>query len=152
MYLWRATWRGLSAGGGEEDPENGGEGSPVPLSTHTSWTCLQIQTDLGDGKWYQSDPRDSRLVKLSDFFFPNTAFLQFLARYQLVVTQRKEAEPHSSSIYYQNDMRTPTMVFADFINNETLLGEVGRFRDNGRKPSLPDVLAVQPLSNTGYPY
>ncbi|XP_031209672.1 retina-specific copper amine oxidase isoform X2 [Mastomys coucha] len=46
-------------------------------------------------------------------------------RYQLVVTQRKEAEPHSSSIYYQNDMRTPTMVFADFINNETLLGEVG---------------------------
>ncbi|XP_052050048.1 retina-specific copper amine oxidase isoform X2 [Apodemus sylvaticus] len=44
-------------------------------------------------------------------------------RYQLVVTQRKETEPHSSSIYYQNDMRTPTMVFADFINNETLLGE-----------------------------
>ncbi|XP_021068888.2 retina-specific copper amine oxidase [Mus pahari] len=44
-------------------------------------------------------------------------------RYQLVVTQRKEAEPHSSSIYYQNDMRSPTTVFADFINNETLLGE-----------------------------
>ncbi|NP_849263.1 retina-specific copper amine oxidase [Mus musculus] len=44
-------------------------------------------------------------------------------RYQLVVTQRKEAEPHSSSIYYQNDMRSPATVFADFINNETLLGE-----------------------------
>lgn len=45
-------------------------------------------------------------------------------RYQLVVTQRKEEEGHSSSIYYQNDLRTPTkMAFADFINNETLLGE-----------------------------
>ncbi|KAH0504964.1 Retina-specific copper amine oxidase [Microtus ochrogaster] len=44
-------------------------------------------------------------------------------RYQLVVTQRKEEEYQSSSIYYQNDLRTPTMAFADFINNETLLGE-----------------------------
>ncbi|CAO2645436.1 Retina-specific copper amine oxidase [Lemmus lemmus] len=44
-------------------------------------------------------------------------------RYQLVVTQRKEEEYQSSSIYYQNDLRTPTMAFADFINNETLLGK-----------------------------
>ncbi|XP_075846769.1 amine oxidase [copper-containing] 2 [Microtus pennsylvanicus] len=44
-------------------------------------------------------------------------------RYQLVVTQRKEEEYQSSSIYYQNDLRTPTVAFADFINNETLLGE-----------------------------
>ncbi|XP_008570130.1 PREDICTED: retina-specific copper amine oxidase [Galeopterus variegatus] len=44
-------------------------------------------------------------------------------RYQLVVTQRKEEESQSSSIYYQRDIWTPTMAFADFINNETLLGE-----------------------------
>uniref|UniRef100_A0A2I3HAQ2 Amine oxidase n=1 Tax=Nomascus leucogenys TaxID=61853 RepID=A0A2I3HAQ2_NOMLE len=44
-------------------------------------------------------------------------------RYQLVVTQRKEEESQSSSIYHQNDMWTPTVTFADFINNETLLGE-----------------------------
>nr|XP_014689139.2 retina-specific copper amine oxidase isoform X1 [Equus asinus] len=44
-------------------------------------------------------------------------------RYQLVVTRRKEEESQSSSIYYQNDIWTPTMAFADFINNETLLGE-----------------------------
>uniref|UniRef100_A0A8C3YKL7 Amine oxidase n=1 Tax=Catagonus wagneri TaxID=51154 RepID=A0A8C3YKL7_9CETA len=44
-------------------------------------------------------------------------------RYQLVVTQRKEEESQSSSIYYQNDIWTTAMAFADFINNETLLGE-----------------------------
>ncbi|XP_032313150.1 retina-specific copper amine oxidase isoform X4 [Camelus ferus] len=44
-------------------------------------------------------------------------------RYQLAVTRRKEKESQSSSIYYQNDIWTPTMAFADFINNETLLGE-----------------------------
>ena len=48
-----------------------------------------------------------------------------------MVTQRKEEEYQSSSIYYQNDLRTPTMAFADFINNETLLGEVGSFRGRG---------------------
>nr|XP_036875607.1 retina-specific copper amine oxidase isoform X4 [Manis javanica] len=45
-------------------------------------------------------------------------------RYQLVVTQRKEEESQSSSIYYQNDIWTPSVAFADFINNETLLGEL----------------------------
>ncbi|XP_006901749.1 PREDICTED: retina-specific copper amine oxidase [Elephantulus edwardii] len=44
-------------------------------------------------------------------------------RYQLAVTRRKEEESQSSSVYYQNDIWTPTMAFADFINNETLLGE-----------------------------
>uniref|UniRef100_A0A8C6E9V4 Amine oxidase n=1 Tax=Moschus moschiferus TaxID=68415 RepID=A0A8C6E9V4_MOSMO len=44
-------------------------------------------------------------------------------RYQLVVTRRKEEESQSSSIYYQNDIWTATAAFADFINNETLLGE-----------------------------
>ncbi|NXN99387.1 AOC2 oxidase, partial [Rhinopomastus cyanomelas] len=45
------------------------------------------------------------------------------ARYQLAVTRRKEEEPTSSSIYNQNDPWTPTVAFADFINNETIVNE-----------------------------
>ncbi|XP_065753256.1 amine oxidase [copper-containing] 3 isoform X3 [Phocoena phocoena] len=41
----------------------------------------------------------------------------------LAVTQRKEAEPRSSSIFNQNDPWAPTVDFADFINNETIAGE-----------------------------
>ncbi|KAM4844614.1 amine oxidase [copper-containing] 3-like [Thomomys bottae] len=44
-------------------------------------------------------------------------------RYQLAVTKRKEEEPSSTIIYHQNDPWTPTMNFADFINNETIAGE-----------------------------
>lgn len=55
---------------------------------------------------------------------PDTALpTTFLVRYQLAVTRRKEEESQSSSIYYQNDIWTATAAFADFINNETLLGE-----------------------------
>ncbi|XP_026720572.1 membrane primary amine oxidase-like isoform X4 [Athene cunicularia] len=45
------------------------------------------------------------------------------ARYQLAVTRRKEEEPTSTSIYNQNDPWTPTVAFADFINNETITNE-----------------------------
>ncbi|XP_063259980.1 membrane primary amine oxidase-like isoform X3 [Prinia subflava] len=45
------------------------------------------------------------------------------ARYQLAVTRRKEEEPTSTSIYNQNDPWTPTVSFADFINNETITNE-----------------------------
>lgn len=45
------------------------------------------------------------------------------ARYQLAVTQRKEEEPSSTSIFNQNDPWTPTVDFTDFINNETIAGE-----------------------------
>lgn len=58
----------------------------------------------------------------------------FLVRYQLAVTRRKEEESWSSSIYFQNDIWTPTMTFTDFINNETLLGEVGSSGDGGGAP------------------
>uniref|UniRef100_A0A8U7NCJ8 Amine oxidase n=1 Tax=Corvus moneduloides TaxID=1196302 RepID=A0A8U7NCJ8_CORMO len=44
-------------------------------------------------------------------------------RYQLAVTRRKEEEPTSTSIYNQNDPWTPTVTFADFINNETITNE-----------------------------
>ena len=55
------------------------------------------------------------------------ASISFLVlRYQLAVTRRKEEEPTSTSIYNQNDPWTPTVAFADFINNETITNEVGR--------------------------
>ncbi|XP_037004638.2 membrane primary amine oxidase isoform X4 [Artibeus jamaicensis] len=44
-------------------------------------------------------------------------------RYQLAVTQRKEEEPSSSSIFNQNDPWVPTVDFTDFINNETIVGK-----------------------------
>ncbi|NWY70491.1 AOC3 oxidase, partial [Erithacus rubecula] len=44
-------------------------------------------------------------------------------RYQLAVTRRKEEEPTSTSIYNQNDPWTPTVTFADFINNETITNQ-----------------------------
>ncbi|XP_077020406.1 amine oxidase [copper-containing] 3 isoform X2 [Tamandua tetradactyla] len=44
-------------------------------------------------------------------------------RYQLAVTQRKEEEPSSTSVFNQNDPWTPTVDFADFLNNETIAGE-----------------------------
>ncbi|XP_074748319.1 amine oxidase [copper-containing] 3-like isoform X2 [Strix uralensis] len=43
--------------------------------------------------------------------------------YQLAVTRRKEEESTSTSIYNQNDPWTPTVAFADFINNETITNE-----------------------------
>lgn len=49
---------------------------------------------------------------------------QCLLRYQLAVTQRKEEEPSSTSVFNQNDPWTPTVDFADFLNNETIAGEV----------------------------
>ncbi|XP_010840788.1 PREDICTED: primary amine oxidase, liver isozyme [Bison bison bison] len=44
-------------------------------------------------------------------------------RYQLAITQRKETEPSSSSVFNQNDPWTPTVDFSDFINNETIAGK-----------------------------
>uniref|UniRef100_A0A8C0E0Z3 Amine oxidase n=1 Tax=Balaenoptera musculus TaxID=9771 RepID=A0A8C0E0Z3_BALMU len=45
------------------------------------------------------------------------------ARCQLAVTQRKEEEPRSISIYNLNDPWTPTLDFTDFISNETIAGQ-----------------------------
>lgn len=45
------------------------------------------------------------------------------ARYKLAVTRRKEEEPTSTSVYNQNDPWTPTVTFADFINDETIANE-----------------------------
>lgn len=51
--------------------------------------------------------------------------IQISCRYQLAVTRRKEEEPSSTSIYNLNDPWTPTVDFTDFINNETIAGQVG---------------------------
>ncbi|NXL82931.1 AOC3 oxidase, partial [Alectura lathami] len=44
-------------------------------------------------------------------------------RYAVAVTRRKEEEPSSTSVYNQNDPWTPTVAFADFIDNETITNE-----------------------------
>ncbi|XP_061447168.1 membrane primary amine oxidase-like isoform X2 [Rhineura floridana] len=44
-------------------------------------------------------------------------------RYKLAVTKRKEEEMTSTCIYNQNDPWDPLVVFADFINNETIINE-----------------------------
>uniref|UniRef100_A0A8C5J3Y8 Amine oxidase n=1 Tax=Junco hyemalis TaxID=40217 RepID=A0A8C5J3Y8_JUNHY len=54
-------------------------------------------------------------------------------RYQLAVTRRKEEEPTSTSVYNQNDPWTPTVAFADFINNETITNQVSWASWGGEK-------------------
>ncbi|XP_025033089.1 membrane primary amine oxidase-like, partial [Python bivittatus] len=44
-------------------------------------------------------------------------------RYKLAVTKRKENEPVSTTAYNQVDPWKPPVVFADFINNETIVNE-----------------------------
>uniref|UniRef100_A0A8D0L4E8 Amine oxidase n=1 Tax=Sphenodon punctatus TaxID=8508 RepID=A0A8D0L4E8_SPHPU len=44
-------------------------------------------------------------------------------RYKLAVTKRKEEEPTSTCIYNQNDPWEPTVTFANFIDNETIVSE-----------------------------
>lgn len=59
-------------------------------------------------------------------------------RYKLAVTRRKEEEPTSTSVYNQNDPWTPTVTFADFINNETITNEVRRVWRHGLLvPAMP---------------
>lgn len=50
--------------------------------------------------------------------------IQISCRYQLAVTRRKDEEPSSTSVYNLNDPWTPTVDFSDFINNETITGQV----------------------------
>ncbi|XP_004608869.2 retina-specific copper amine oxidase [Sorex araneus] len=103
---------------GREDLAAFAQGSPLPrylyLASnqtnawgHQRGYRIQIHSPLGVHL-----PLDSGMEKALSW-----------GRYQLAVTQRKDTEAWSSSIYYQSDIWTPTRPFADFINNETLLGE-----------------------------
>ncbi|NWJ10416.1 AOC3 oxidase, partial [Crypturellus undulatus] len=80
----------------------------------------------GKNKW--GHPRGYRiqLVSFAGEHMPESSPMERAiswARYKLAVTKRKEEEPTSSSIYNQNDPWTPTVAFADFINNETITNE-----------------------------
>ncbi|NXO76144.1 AOC3 oxidase, partial [Sitta europaea] len=77
-------------------------------------------------KW--EHPRSYRLqiISFAGKHLPTSSSMErsiSWGRYQLAVTRRKEEEPTSTSIYNQNDPWTPTVTFADFINNETITNE-----------------------------
>uniref|UniRef100_A0A8C5TMS4 Amine oxidase n=1 Tax=Malurus cyaneus samueli TaxID=2593467 RepID=A0A8C5TMS4_9PASS len=83
-------------------------------------------TSPNPNKW--GHPRSYR-IQISSFagkHLPTNSSMErsvSWGRYQLAVTKRKEEEPTSSSVYNQNDPWTPTVAFADFINNETITNE-----------------------------
>ncbi|ELR46507.1 hypothetical protein M91_15215, partial [Bos mutus] len=82
--------------------------------------------DLASNRW--GPPRGYRIQTVSFAGGPmpqNSPMERAFSwgRYQLAITQRKETEPSSSSIFNQNDPWTPTVDFSDFINNETIAGK-----------------------------
>ena len=73
-------------------------------------------------------------------------------RYTLAVTRRKEDEPTSTSIYNQNDPWTPTVAFADFVDNETITNEVSWGLLGGRELSTAGTaLAPAPAGGFTHP-
>ncbi|KAM5212891.1 amine oxidase [copper-containing] 3 isoform 1-T1 [Hipposideros larvatus] len=100
------------------------EQAAFPLgSTHPRYLYLASNQS---NKW--GHPRGYRIQTLSfagDPLPQNSSMERAFSwgRYQLAVTQRKEEEPSSTSIYNQNDPWAPTVDFSDFINNETIAGE-----------------------------
>ncbi|NXM74490.1 AOC3 oxidase, partial [Serilophus lunatus] len=77
-------------------------------------------------KWGHSRSYRIQIISFAGKHLPTSSSMErsvSWGRYQLAVTRRKEEEPTSSSIYNQNDPWTPTVAFADFINNETITNE-----------------------------
>uniref|UniRef100_A0A8B9PIM6 Amine oxidase n=1 Tax=Apteryx owenii TaxID=8824 RepID=A0A8B9PIM6_APTOW len=77
-------------------------------------------------KWGHQRGYRIQIVSFAGEHVPETSSMERAiswARYKLAVTRRKEEEPTSTSIYNQNDPWTPTVAFADFINNETITNE-----------------------------
>ncbi|NXU52576.1 AOC3 oxidase, partial [Turnix velox] len=92
----------------------------TPLPRYLSFTSTKTN------KW--GHPRSYRLqiISFAGKHLPTSSSMErsiSWGRYQLAVTQRKEEEPTSTSVYNQNDPWTPTVAFADFINNETIINE-----------------------------
>ncbi|NXA40896.1 AOC3 oxidase, partial [Eudromia elegans] len=80
----------------------------------------------GKNKWGHQRGYRIQLVSFAGEHMPETSSMERAiswARYKLAVTKRKEGEPTSTSIYNQNDPWTPTVAFADFIDNETITNE-----------------------------
>ncbi|NWX93988.1 AOC3 oxidase, partial [Nothoprocta pentlandii] len=87
--------------------------------------CIYFAAN-GKNKWGHQRGYRIQLVSFAGEHMPETSPMERAiswARYKLAVTKRKEEEPTSSSVYNQNDPWTPTVAFADFIDNETIANE-----------------------------
>ncbi|XP_003222540.1 membrane primary amine oxidase isoform X1 [Anolis carolinensis] len=79
-----------------------------------------------NNKWGHKRGYRIQLISFAGDHLPETDPMErsvSWSRYKLAVTKRKENEPFSTSIYNQNDPWTPSVAFADFINNESLIEE-----------------------------
>ncbi|XP_061493083.1 membrane primary amine oxidase-like isoform X2 [Rhineura floridana] len=77
-------------------------------------------------KWDHRHGYQIQMVSFSGDHLPETDPMERAiswGRYKLAVTKRKEKEPFSSSVYNQMNPWAPSVVFADFINNETIVNE-----------------------------
>ncbi|NXL82936.1 AOC3 oxidase, partial [Alectura lathami] len=80
----------------------------------------------GRNKWGHQRGYRIQIVSFAGDHMPEASSMERAiswARYALAVTRRKEEEPTSTSVYNQNDPWTPTVAFADFIDNETITNE-----------------------------
>ncbi|KAJ1136042.1 hypothetical protein NDU88_002468 [Pleurodeles waltl] len=74
-------------------------------------------------KWGHERSYRIQIVSFAGDYLPKDSTMEgamSYARYKLAVTQRKEEEPHSSSVYNQNDPWTPSVNFSSFINDEDI--------------------------------
>uniref|UniRef100_A0A8D0UDD2 Amine oxidase n=1 Tax=Sus scrofa TaxID=9823 RepID=A0A8D0UDD2_PIG len=92
-------------------------GEHILGTVHTHSAHFKVDLDVGGKICRQRQGFQKRGLKMI------SVCLGFFWRYQLAVTQRKETEPRSTSIFNQNDPWAPTVDFAAFINNETIAGE-----------------------------
>nr|XP_034989921.1 membrane primary amine oxidase-like isoform X2 [Zootoca vivipara] len=77
-------------------------------------------------KWGHKQGYRIQMVSFSGDHLPETDPMERAiswGRYKLAVTKRKEKEPFSTSIYNQMDPWTPSVAFADFLNNESIINE-----------------------------
>ncbi|KAF4787460.1 hypothetical protein TURU_169904 [Turdus rufiventris] len=92
----------------------------VPMPRYLSFVSPNLN------KWEHPRSYRIQIISFAGKHLPTNSSMErsiSWGRYQLAVTQRKEEEPTSTSIYNQNDPWTPTVTFADFINNETITNE-----------------------------
>ncbi|KAB0338498.1 hypothetical protein FD754_024534 [Muntiacus muntjak] len=92
---------------------------------HVPGSSWRPRSSKQKNKWGHPRGNSIQTVSFAGQPLPKNSSMEraSISRYQLAVTQRKETEPSSSSIFNQNDPWTPTVDFADFINNETIAGK-----------------------------
>ncbi|XP_042312271.1 membrane primary amine oxidase-like isoform X2 [Sceloporus undulatus] len=77
-------------------------------------------------KWGHERGYRIQMINFSGKHMPETDRMERAIsweRYKLAVTKRKENEPYSTSIYNLVDPWSPSVAFADFINNETIVNQ-----------------------------